>query len=129
MSLALAAQRATDALRAGAGQGEGAFGERVTGRVAAVDALSVEVTGLGGFLAVGSRLTLASPTGPVPAEVVALSARGARAVADAGGATGAEASASAAEAPAGEAQGAAPTKAAAPRPRSRTRKPAAKPAE
>ncbi|NKC34537.1 FliI/YscN family ATPase [Falsiroseomonas selenitidurans] len=77
MSLALAAGAAATALR-----GLGAApGERVCGAVAAVDALSVEIAGLGGFLAVGSRLAILAPGGVVPAEVVALSARGARAVA------------------------------------------------
>nr|WP_245185414.1 FliI/YscN family ATPase [Falsiroseomonas frigidaquae] len=60
---------------------DAALGERICGMVAAVDALSVEIGGLGGFLAVGSRLRIESAAGPVPAEVVALSTRGARAVA------------------------------------------------
>ncbi|MGG5812540.1 FliI/YscN family ATPase [Falsiroseomonas sp. CW058] len=67
-----AIRRAADSLRAGN------FGEQVEGRVAVVDALSVEVTGLSGFVAIGSRLAL----GPgLPAEVVAVGPRGARAVA------------------------------------------------
>ncbi len=71
----------------------------------------------------------AKPAASAPKAAAAPRARGARAVADAGGATAAEASASVADAPAAEAQDADPTKVAAPRPRSRARKPAAKPAE
>jgi flagellum-specific ATP synthase len=72
MIVSLAAHRAADALRARP------LGEVVLGRVATVDALSVEVTGLNGFVAIGSRLTLGAD---VPAEVVSVSAAGARAVA------------------------------------------------
>ncbi|NGM21747.1 flagellar protein export ATPase FliI [Roseomonas stagni] len=75
MTIALSARRAADALRVVGS------GERIQGAVASIDALSVEVTGLSGFVAVGSRLTLASPEGEVPAEVVAISPKAARAVA------------------------------------------------
>jgi flagellum-specific ATP synthase len=77
MSLALAeaARRAAGALRAARP------GEEIRGHVAAVDALSVEIAGLSGFVALGTRLLIGGPGALVPAEVVAVSARSARAVA------------------------------------------------
>jgi flagellum-specific ATP synthase len=66
------ARHATDALRATR------FGERIEGRVVAVDALSVDIAGLSGFAAIGTRLTLGED---IPAEVVALAPGRARAVA------------------------------------------------
>jgi flagellum-specific ATP synthase len=74
-TLAARARQAAAALRTAP------MGERIEGRVAAVDALSVEVTGVNGFLAIGSRLRLAAPAAPVMVEVVALSEGRARAVA------------------------------------------------
>jgi len=75
MTVALAARRATAALATLTP------GERIEGRVAAIDALSVEIDGLAGFLSIGARLAIAAPGGPVPAEVVAVSGSRARAVA------------------------------------------------
>ncbi|MBY0338650.1 MAG: hypothetical protein K2X11_18690, partial [Acetobacteraceae bacterium] len=56
-------------------------GEEIRGRVTAVDALSVEVAGLSGFAALGTRVLLGSGAAAVPAEIVAVSPGGARAVA------------------------------------------------
>jgi flagellum-specific ATP synthase len=54
---------------------------RIQGQVSSVDALAVDVVGLQGFLSRGDRLELAGPSGPVPAEVVAISGTRARAMA------------------------------------------------
>jgi len=67
--------------------------------------------------------------GASPRKAAAPRVRGARAGGDAGDAANAESPAAAPEASAAEAEGATPAKAAAARPRSRARKPAAKPAE
>jgi flagellum-specific ATP synthase len=74
-AVATAARRAVDAL------GAGGFGERISGRVAALDALSVEVAGLSGFASLGARLMIDAAPQPVPAEVVAVTPAAARAVA------------------------------------------------
>lgn len=67
--------------------------------------------------------------GASPRKAAAPRVRGARAGGDAGDAANAESPAAGPEASAAEAEGATPAKAAAARPRSRARKPAAKPAE
>jgi flagellum-specific ATP synthase len=73
--ITLAARQAASALR------QMTPGEIVQGRVAAADALAVEIEGLQGFLSIGARLSLAMPGGDVAAEVVALTGSRARAVA------------------------------------------------
>ncbi|MFC4170131.1 flagellum-specific ATP synthase FliI, partial [Pseudoroseomonas aestuarii] len=54
--------------------------ETVQGRVAAASALSLEVTGLQGFLGCGARVEVEGAAGPVAAEIVALSVQAARAM-------------------------------------------------
>ncbi|WP_245906352.1 FliI/YscN family ATPase [Teichococcus aestuarii] len=54
--------------------------ETVQGRVAAASALSLEVTGLQGFLGCGARVEVEGAAGPVAAEIVALSGQAARAM-------------------------------------------------
>jgi flagellum-specific ATP synthase len=75
MSLALRARRAAADL-AGLRPGE-----RVQGRVAAVDAIALDVVGLGAFVARGTRLAIGTEAGEITAEVVALSPASVRAVA------------------------------------------------